>query len=340
MVDVLSRSLSHIDNTRTVIPLQANSDSEEEGEVLNDVTHYTSAPKLPGYLPPPTQNPLSSPATTTTVHHPTHPPAAEDVSMEDRSAPFVMPSEDEFKALPVIGRDESPYKNSPAVTAEGPNDLLSATLFQANTGDYAAPIIPYHVATANLSKAVHAQIDKNPSVYLILVMFLGGTYFFRCFTNVAEEIQKTLAGIAGPTVSVSPSLPPTLWSRTVINTRVPLQCREKARAFRAVLTPASPLQPLPPQHYAASPTLPPFPVPQRPVQFNPRTLLAPSAPTLQNFRPRLPRRYSRPFALLLGDPRSAFLRPVPTTNASNRWARRVCLRAYRHQRLINAVGSA
>jgi hypothetical protein len=126
--------------------------------------------------------------------------------MEDRSAPFVMPSEDEFKALPVIGRDESPHKNSPAVTAEGPNDLLSTTLFQANTGDYAAPIIPYHVATANLPKAVHAQIDKNPSVYRILVMFLGGTYFFRRFTNVAKEIQQTLADIAGPN-GVSLSLP-------------------------------------------------------------------------------------------------------------------------------------
>lgn len=126
--------------------------------------------------------------------------------MEDKTAPFVMPSEDEFKALPIIGRDESPHKNSPAVAMEGPSDLLSATLFQANTGDYAAPIIPYHVATANLPKAVHAQIDKNPSVYLILVMFLGGTYFFRRFTNVADEIQKTLAGIAGPN-GISLSLP-------------------------------------------------------------------------------------------------------------------------------------
>jgi hypothetical protein len=88
--------------------------------------------------------------------------------------------------------------------------------------------------------------------------------------------------------------------------------------------------PLLPQHYAASPTLPRFPVPSNSILGRSRAT-GPIRPDPSKFPARPPHRYPRPCALLL-DPRSAFLRPVPTANASNRWTRRVCLRAHRHQR--------
>ncbi|KAJ7856327.1 hypothetical protein B0H13DRAFT_2357434 [Mycena leptocephala] len=63
--------------------------------------------------------------------------------------------------------------------------------------------------------------------------------------------------------------------------------------------------------FLASPALPcpRFPVHQR----NPRALPAPPAPSLQRFWPRPPHGYPRPCALLPGNPRSAFLRPLTAT---------------------------
>ncbi|KAJ6456271.1 hypothetical protein C8R47DRAFT_189192 [Mycena vitilis] len=205
----LSRSSN---NLQTVVPL-AHSDSEEEGEIRDFFTAHSQTPR-----PRP---PQPRPETPTHASTPPPPPPQfnadqtlpppEDVSMEDpETRPFAFPTEDEFKALPVLHRDQCPHKNAPAVADEGPSDLLNASLFQINTGEFPAPVIPFHIATAGLSAATCAALAKDPSRYVLLVMFLGGHYFFKQYKSVATDIQKVLSGVAPKGITLSVPAPDSL----------------------------------------------------------------------------------------------------------------------------------
>ncbi|KAJ6608574.1 hypothetical protein B0H10DRAFT_2226650 [Mycena sp. CBHHK59/15] len=179
----------------TAEPLDLYADyEEEEGEIVDhpgqipDETPRSSA-RHPHRNPP---NP----------HHPSNVPPPADDPMDGADADGAtdgFPTDSTFKALAPTNQEKNPHVLYPAYTPSGPDDLVAATTnFQINTGEWRALVMAFQTATENTAAAQVDAALADPPRHVLLLPFLGGSWFFQHHRNAASELVRAVEPITGP----------------------------------------------------------------------------------------------------------------------------------------------